>query len=143
MGHSVACLFLMFGSIISGTSLKNSRYYNEGTLYHNQLEDDKVNKRSKLYNAYVTADMLGTVNDESTAIPLIVYLLYNVILITCLHTLFGSDGYIYHLYYLVIYSLGRRNDNMIHNKYILRYYIKSFNSVTLSSKMPLIPTIIS
>lgn len=57
--------------------------------------DDKISKKGKIYNSYVQGDMYGTIMEESTAIPLIVYLLYNVILVTCLHPLFGADGYIF------------------------------------------------
>ena len=37
--------------------------------------------------------MTGTVEYESTSLPLIVYLLYNVVLVTALYPFFGRDGY--------------------------------------------------
>lgn len=36
--------------------------------------------------------MLATVTEESTSIPLVVYLLYNVVLVTCAYPLFGGEG---------------------------------------------------
>lgn len=42
----------------------------------------------------VEGDMYGTSVEESTSIPLIVYLLYNTILITCAYPFFAGEGYI-------------------------------------------------
>jgi hypothetical protein len=36
--------------------------------------------------------MNDTVEHESTALPMIVYLLYNVVLVTVLYPFFGRDG---------------------------------------------------
>lgn len=38
-------------------------------------------------------DTTGVVIEESSAIPLIVYMLYVVLLVTSAHTFFGRDGY--------------------------------------------------
>ncbi|CAD8185957.1 unnamed protein product [Paramecium pentaurelia] len=84
LGHTVIILFLMCYSIINGTAMKQSRYYNE--------VDDKLSKRGNIYQSCVQGDMLATVVEESTAIPLIVYLLYNIILVTCAYPYFGGEG---------------------------------------------------
>lgn len=52
-----------------------------------------MSKRGRVYGAYVLGDTYSTVMEESTSLPLIVYLLYNVILVAALHPLFGADGY--------------------------------------------------
>jgi hypothetical protein len=57
------------------------------------VADDKISKRGKIYLSCVEGDMLGTAIEESTAIPLIVYLLYNSILVTCAYPFFGAEGY--------------------------------------------------
>lgn len=62
--------------------------------YNIQLVDDKISKRGKVYLSCVEGDMLGTVNEESTAIPLVVYLLYNVILVVSAQSIFAGEGYI-------------------------------------------------
>lgn len=77
----------MINSLIAGSSLKNARYYKE-SLYR-----QRVQKRDANYDNYVNGDIIGTVLDESTAIPLIVYLLYIVLLVSACHTLFARDGY--------------------------------------------------
>lgn len=47
-----------------------------------------------MYLSCVEGDMYGTSVEESTSIPLIVYLLYNTILMTCAYPFFGGEGYI-------------------------------------------------
>ena len=47
-----------------------------------------------IYNQYVFGDTAETVIEESTSIPLIVYMLYVVLLITSAYGFFSTDGYL-------------------------------------------------
>lgn len=80
-------------SLIEGTTLKSSRYFNEGKPRSALFEgNEQLSKRDVVYNHYVYGDMYGTVMDESTAIPLIVYVFYNLFVVIVCQDLFARDG---------------------------------------------------
>jgi hypothetical protein len=68
------------------------------TIINISIANNDLSKRDLIYNHYVYGDTWGTVIEESTSIPLIVYMLYIVVLVTACYSYFSRDGYInYHI----------------------------------------------